>query len=234
MATDEQLKRELLEQRVRRYRAGAEKEEHEARFAKAEADEQEVSARSVLENERRRLARDDYHHVYVFSDPVRADSVQLCIRQLAEWSRNDPGCDMEIIFNSPGGSVTDGMHLYDYIQALKIAGHSITTTALGMAASMAGILLQAGTTRVMGKEAYLLIHEVAAGAIGKIGEIKDEVELLDLMTERVARIFAKRSTLSARQVKNRMRRKDWWLDSDEALKLGLIDEIRGDGDGEQA
>lgn len=224
--TDAQLKRELLEERLRRQTAEADKAEAEVRLARAEADQEEVSARAVLENEKRRLARDDYAHVYVFGEAVGSASVETCIKSLSEWSRTEPGCDIEIIFNSPGGSVTAGMHLFDFIQALKQKGHKVTTVALGMAASMAGILLQAGTTRVMGKEAYLLIHEVSAGAIGKIGEIKDEVELLDMMTERVARIFAERSTLTAQQVKNRMKRKDWWLTSDSAKKLGLVDEVR--------
>ena len=225
--TDDELKRELLEQRVRRYRAGAEKEEHEARFAKAEADEQEVSARAVQENEKRRLARDSYHHVYIFSEVVKEASVSECIDQLSEWSRLDPACDIEIVFNSPGGSVIAGMHLFDHIQALKLKGHKVTTVALGMAASMAGILLQAGTNRVMGKEAILMLHEISSVAMGKVGEIEDTVKLIEIWMERVARIFAERSKLTPTQIKNRMRRKDWWLDSDEALKLGLVDEVRG-------
>ena len=225
-ARDEELKRELLVERVRRYRAEADRAEHAAQLAKHDADEGGVAARAALENEQRRLARDTYHHVYAFTSPVKAESTQECVRQLAEWSRIEPACDIEIVFNSPGGSVTDGMYLYDYIQTLRTQGHKITTVALGMAASMAGILLQAGDTRVMGKESYLLIHEIAAGAIGKIGEIEDEVELLKLMTERVAAIFASRSNLTATQIKAKMRRKDWWLDSSHALRLGLVDAVR--------
>jgi ATP-dependent Clp protease protease subunit len=199
----------------------------EARKAVAEAEQAEIVLAEKRDAEQTRKAGDRFHRVYGFTDPVKADTVEACIRQLSTWSRNNPGCDMEIIFNSPGGSVMAGMHLFDHIQVLKAQGHNITTTALGMAASMAGILLQAGTTRVMGAEAYLLIHEVASGAIGKIGEIEDEMVLLKKMTERVARIFASRSKLTAAQIKHRMRRTDWWLDADESLKLGLIDEIRG-------
>ena len=70
------------------------------------------------------------------------------------------------------------MDLFDYIQELRRDGHYVTTSARGMAASMAGILLQAGGHRVMGREAQVLIREVSSFAIRKVGEIEDEVTLL--------------------------------------------------------
>lgn len=174
---------------------------------------------------RAELAKDEHHRVYVFDKQVGEASVTACIHKLAEWSRNDPGCDIEIVFNSPGGSVIDGMALYDYICQVKRKGHKVTTNTLGMAASMAGILLQAGDVRQMGSEAWLLIHEGSFGAGGSVGQVEDTVEWVKKIQLRILAIFASRSTLTAKQIQNRWSRRDWWLSSDDALKLGFIDEV---------
>jgi ATP-dependent Clp endopeptidase proteolytic subunit ClpP len=214
----------------------------QAAFAKAEAEVRKLDAEADLAESRAAEARidreeaerkakilsaeDENHHVYVFKGAFDSSSVARCMSALRVWMRNDPACDIEIVFNSPGGSVIDGMALWDFIQQVKAAGHQVTTSTIGMAASMGGILLQAGHKRVMGREAYLLIHEVAFGAGGKIGEVEDEVAFVKKIQERVVHIFASRSKLTAAQIRTKWRRKDWWLDSDEALKLGLVDEVR--------
>jgi ATP-dependent protease ClpP protease subunit len=92
---------------------------------------------------------------------------------------------------------------------------------------MAGILLQAGDVRVMNAEAWLLVHEASFGAGGKLGEVEDTVEWVKKVSKRVKDIFAKRSNLSSSQIESRWRRKDWWIDADEALKLGFCDVIEG-------
>jgi len=175
---------------------------------------------------RKELADNVHHRVYLFSGAVAESSVKSCIRQLTEWHRLFPNEPMELVFTSPGGAIIDGLALYDYIQSLRRAGHHITTSTLGMAASMAGILLQAGDTRVMSPESWLLIHEAAFGVGGKIGEVEDTVAWVKKIQERILTIFASRSHMTRSQLKNKWLRKDWWIDSDEALKLGLIDEIR--------
>lgn len=205
----------------------------------------------TLTRERRKeqalLADDTFNQVYLFDQAVRSDSVDTCIATLTQWMRTKPGCEIEIIFDSPGGSVIDGMHLWDFLNYLKGRGHKITTVAMGMAASMAGILLQAGDTRIMGRESYLLIHEISAGAIGKVSEMEDEVAFCKKIQNRVLKIFSERSahTLITRDpekyantteslladeqfkhFKEMWNRKDWWLDSDEAMAEGLIDDVR--------
>lgn len=200
----------------------------EARAAEAEARLKELSVAGAERKERDELAADKHHHFYAFNEAVSASSVKKCVDQLVNWIRCADGnkLDIEIMFNSPGGSVIDGMALWDYIQTIKAQGHHVVTSTVGMAASMAGILLQAGDERVMGKEAYLLIHEISFGIGGKIGEVEDEVEFIKKIQERVIRIFAAKSMLTERQIKSRWRRKDWWLDSDEALRLGFVDSVR--------
>jgi len=204
----------------------AEKLRAEAREALARARSAELDAESRERAHKEALARDIYHHVYVFDQTVNAESVKRCIETLSIWSRLDPGCDIEIILKSPGGSVIDGLALFDFIQSLRRKGHKVTTVAMGYAASMAGILLQAGTVRAMTKESYVLIHEISTGAIGKISEIEDEVKFVKKIQKRVLDIYASRAKVKRSYFERRWRRKDWWLDSDECLRIGLVDEIR--------
>jgi ATP-dependent Clp protease protease subunit len=210
---------------ARRAEAQAHKDDAEAAEFKAQAALTNILLAQTKRKEKENLAADKHNFVYVFDDPVNASSVKTCIAQLTIWMRNSPKQDVEIIFNSPGGSLVEGMALFDFIQLVKKRGHHVTTTALGMAASMAGILLQAGTTRRMGAEAWVLIHEASFGAIGKIGDVEDTVEWVKKALKRIARIFATRSKLTAAQVTRRWKRKDWWLSSDDCLKLGFVDEI---------
>jgi ATP-dependent protease ClpP protease subunit len=91
---------------------------------------------------------------------------------------------------------------------------------------MAGILLQAGDVRIMGKESWLLIHQVSFGASGSFGEVEDTTKWVDRIQDRVLDIFASRSKMSKAQIKRKWNRTDWWISSDEALKLGFVDETR--------
>ena len=208
-----------------KFKAETRKENAEAAGLEAVTAITEIERDQARRKDKENLAADKHNFVYVFDDPVHATSVRVCIAQLTVWTRNNPKQDIEIIFNSPGGDVVEGMALYDFIQLVKGRGHHVTTTALGMAASMAGILLQAGTKRVMGAEAWVLIHEGSFGTAGKVGEVEDKVDWVKRIMKRICKIFAARSTLSAGQIARRWKRKDWWLDSSECLKFGFIDEI---------
>lgn len=224
---------EKAQAEARKFICEALKTEHESELARIEAEEATYGLKKVAinferdqEKRERELADNAYHHIYYFNEPVSSSSAKSCMQELAYWDRSSPGCDIEIIFFSPGGAVIDGMALFDYIQQIRAKGHRVTTTCMGYAASMAGILLQAGDHRAMGKESYILIHEVSFGAGGKIGEVEDEVAFVKKIQSRVLDIFANRSKLSKTAIARKWRRKDWWLDSTEALKLGFVDELR--------
>lgn len=221
--------------------AEARKAEAEARKADLETKVAELKAQTealILERERithdlakekeaARLYDDDHQRVYRFLDGVGAGSVKDCIGSLTRWSRIDPGCNITIIFDSPGGSILDGFHLFDTILELRRTGHHITTIAQGMAASMAGVLLQAGDKRVMSESAALLIHEAAFGVMGSYGKIEDQVEFVKKLQKRILRIFADRSNMTEEEIENKWHRKDWWMMADEALEHGFCDEVRG-------
>lgn len=199
----------------------------EAAKAEAEADVVILALEKARREEIERLAANKYHRTYVFDDPVNSGSVVACMHQFDVWHRTEPDCDVTLIFNSPGGGVIDGMALFDYLMQFRQRGHKLITVALGYAASMAGILLQAGEERQMGREAYVLIHEVSFGATGKIGEIEDEMKFVKMIQARVLDIFAARSKCKRSYIARQWRRKDWWLNSDTAVKLGIVDSVLG-------
>jgi ATP-dependent Clp endopeptidase proteolytic subunit ClpP len=206
--------------------AQASQAEAEARKAEAEATQQELKLEEELRDKEKRKATDEENHLYRFNKEVSSHSVAACMSKLTEWSRVSPGCDIELVFSSPGGSIIDGFELFDFLQELRQKGHEVTTGSLGMAASMAGILLQAGGTRWIGHQAWMMIHRAAFGAIGKTYEVEDEVKLVKRIEERCLDIFVSRSKLSKIKIKRNWDRKDWWIDADECLDLGLVDEVR--------
>lgn len=198
----------------------------EAKKASVEAKEAQLEFEEAQRGYRRKMANDDENFVYRFSSEVGGNSVRQCMGKLTQWSRLHPKCDIEIVFSSPGGSIIDGFELFDHIQDLRNNGHSVTTGTLGMAASMAGILLQAGDNRWVGGQAWVMIYRASFGAIGKTHEVEDEVEFVKRIEERCLDIFVSRSKLTKRKIKRNWDRKDWWISADEALELGLVDEIR--------
>jgi ATP-dependent Clp endopeptidase proteolytic subunit ClpP len=214
--------------------ANARRSDAEARLFNAQAEEAEataymttVMAEELREKDTFRRASDTYHHVYRFNGEVSSSSVGACMTKLSAWARMTPGCDIEVIFSSGGGSVTDGFVLYDFLRQLSADGHQITTGMQGMAASMAGILMQAGDVRWAGAESWYMIHRAAFGTQGKTYENEDRVDWIKRVEKRIIDIFASRTELTAAKLRRNWDRKDWWIDSDEALAMGLVDEIRG-------
>jgi ATP-dependent Clp protease protease subunit len=230
---------------ARRADAEARKLDIEAQVADAALFGQRAASRmaeiALEEQERAQREYDacDFEHgKFQFLTPVTAESVNRMIDRLNLFSRTHEGEPIELLFNSPGGSVFDGMHLFDFLDELKAKGHRVTTRTQGMAASMAGILLQAGSERVMGREAWVLIHEISTIAYGKASEIEDEVELVKRLQKRVIDIFVKRSKeahaanpdvvtepLTVTKVRQGWKRKDWWIDSETALRMGIVDRV---------
>ena len=205
----------------------------EARKAANEADDAANTAaisRLALQQQERDvadlLAGDNYHCVYRFTGGIDESSVKLAIDRLTAWHRMYPHRAMQIIFTSEGGNVTEGMALFDYITFLIAEGHEITTSVSGAALSMAGILLQAGSIRTMGPEAWLMLHEASFRAQGNWGEMKDTVGWVEQIIERILRILATRSTMTIEEIRAKWDRTNWWLSSDMALAKGFVDVVR--------
>ena len=186
----------------------------------------QIQLEDKLDFVNRKEASDERNFLYRFNDKVSKDTVRHCMETLTEWHRLDPECAIEIIFSSPGGSIIDGFELFDFLQDLRNKGHHLTTGTLGYAASMAGVLLQAGDVRWVGQQAWIMIHRAAFGAWGKTYEIEDEVKFIQRIEERILAIFTSRSNLTKNKIKRNWDRKDWWISADEALTMNLVDEIR--------
>ncbi len=216
-----------LKAEAQKAKAEAAKFEAEAREAAARAAKEELAARKAEDEDQARRAGDPFHQVYRFSTEVHSNSVGMAMSRLTEWHRLHPESDIEIIFSSPGGSIFDGMELFDFLRDLSGKGHRVTTGGMGMAASMAGILVQAGDHRWLSKECWLLIHRASFMTWGSTYEIEDQVKLIKRIEDRIIDIFCSRSELTPQKIRKNWERRDWWLTADECKELGLIDEIRG-------
>lgn len=170
-------------------------------------------------------ATSDEAHIYTFYTAVMGSSVIKCMYTLDAWSRRAPGCEMTIIFNSPGGTVSDGFALFDFLRDLSNRGHKIVVKAYGMAASMGAILMQAGDERVMSKNSFMMIHEGQGGMEGSLAEMTDTIKLFNKFQDKAIDILTAKSTLSKSQITRLWKKTDYWMSAEEALEKGFIDRI---------
>lgn len=131
--------------------------------------------------------------------------------------------DISIYINSPGGSITAGMAIYD---TMNFITSKVSTICVGMAASMAAFLLSSGERgmRYCLENAEVMIHQPLGGAQGQATEIKIAVERILKLKRKLNKILSLNTGKSLRKIEKDTER-DYFLDSKEALKYGLIDEI---------
>ena len=170
-------------------------------------------------------AAEEGRRTYTFYARVEEESVRACMATLATWSSRAPGAPLTVVFNSPGGAVHDGLALFDFLRHLRADGHPLTTIALGRAASMGAVLLQAGDLRIVGANAFLMLHEVSNGGSGKVSELEESIELSKRLQKRLLAILSQRSTLTVQQIQRKWTRRDWWLDAEDAVSLGFADQV---------
>ncbi len=207
----------LIEQDVRR---------EELRTTRTRADIAELTLQNEIDRNDVYMASDDHHRTVRFLGSVGKTSVEVAVEKLTVFHRIDPTCDITFIIDSPGGGIIEGFHLFDTILWLRNEGHEVKTIANGMAASMGGVLLQAGSKRYMTPQSSMLIHEAAFGAGGSMGTVEDQVAYVKKLQERILFILAERSTMDEKQIKSKWNRKNWWIMAEEALELGFIDGIK--------
>jgi ATP-dependent Clp endopeptidase proteolytic subunit ClpP len=212
------LRADLLAEEIKKTRL-------EASYEALKVDMAKIELVRNQRQERNHAAQSERARIYTFHGPVGSMSSANAVEELGYWSRRDPGEPMTIVFNSPGGSVFEGLAFFDFIQKLKREGHHITTKGTGMAASMGGILLQAGDERVMDPRAWLLIHEVSTLVAGKMADMDDALKFAKRLQASCMDILAERSTMTAKQIERKIDKTDWWLSAEEALALGFIDRV---------
>lgn len=189
------------------------------------------TAKLVLENKnleiglKDTLASPDEAQVYPYFGDVDPVSAARFVQTTSLWSRRNPGSDITIVLNSNGGSVFSGLGVYDHIKGLQSKGHKVTIKVLSLGASMAAIVLQAGSERVMGSNAILLLHEGGGEVSGSMGDIEDTQKLFKIMGDRTAKIVSDRSGMTTTKYKRLIKRRDNWITAEEALALNLVDRV---------
>ena len=131
--------------------------------------------------------------------------------------------DIKLYINSPGGSVTAGLAIYDTMQFIEPA---VSTICIGMAASMASVLLAAGEKgkRFCLPNSEVMIHQVMGGAQGQASDIQIHAEHIVKMKKRLNEILAKHSGQSIEKVEKDADR-DYFMSAEEAVKYGLVDKV---------
>ncbi len=167
-----------------------------------------------------RLLKD---RIVFLGTPVDDYVANLLVAQLLFLEKEDPDKDIEFYINSPGGSVTAGLAIYDTMQMIKC---DVATTCVGMAASMGAVLLAGGT---QGKRAALdhsrvMIHQVSGGTRGTVADMKIAVQEAGRSMDALMKILAKATGKDAEQVTKDCDR-DYYMSADEAHEYGLVDKV---------
>ena len=167
-----------------------------------------------------RLLKD---RIIMLSDEVNNVTASLIVAQMLFLEAEDPDADIQFYINSPGGSVTDGMAIYDTMQFVKC---DVSTICIGMAASMGAFLLSAGTPgkRIALPNSEIMIHQPLGGAKGQATDIKIQADLIIRTRERLNSILAKNTGKSIEEIARDTER-DNYMTAQQALEYGLIDKI---------
>ena len=161
--------------------------------------------------------------IIFLSDEVNDLTSSLVVAQMLYLESVDPDKDISFYINSPGGSVTAGMAIYDTMQFVKC---DVTTICIGMAASMGAFLLAAGTKgkRLALPHSEIMIHQPSGGAQGQCSDIKIRADLLLRTRDTLNRILAERAGRSIEEIERDTER-DNFMTAEQALEYGLIDRI---------
>ena len=169
-----------------------------------------------------RLMRD---RIIYLGTQVDADSARIIVGQMLFLESEKPGAPIEFYINSPGGSVIDGLSIYDTMQLITSPVH---TTCIGLAASMGAFLLAGGHPgkRRTLPNSEVMIHQLAGGAQGKGTDVQIQFEHMMRLKETLTRLLAENVGKTYQQVYDDCER-DKWLSAQEALAYGLVDEVVG-------
>ena len=161
--------------------------------------------------------------IIFLSEEVNDTTASLVVAQLLYLEAQDPDKDIQFYINSPGGSVTAGMAIYDTMQYIKC---DVATICVGMAASMGAFLLSAGAKgkRMALPNAEIMIHQPSAGTQGQITDMAIHMKRLQTIKERMNRIMSENTGRSIEEVTAACER-DNFMSAQEAMEFGLIDKV---------
>ena len=161
--------------------------------------------------------------IVMLSEEVNDTTASLVVAQLLYLEAQDPDKDIQFYINSPGGSVTSGMAIYDTMQYIK---PDVSTICVGMAASMGAFLLSSGAKgkRIALPNAEIMIHQPSGGSKGQCTDIQIQAEQILKIKNRLNKILSENTGKSIEQVAIDTER-DNYMTAEEALEYGLIDKV---------
>ena len=161
--------------------------------------------------------------IVFLGEEVNATTASLVVAQLLYLEAQDPDKDIQFYINSPGGSVTDGMAIYDTMQYIKC---DVSTICIGMAASMGAFLLSSGAKgkRLALPNAEIMIHQPSAGTQGQITDMAIHLKRLEIIKKRMNHILAD-NTGKPLEVVTADCERDNFMSAEEATEYGLIDKV---------
>jgi len=161
--------------------------------------------------------------IIFLGSPVNDAVANTVIAQMLFLESEDAKKDIKLYINSPGGSVTAGLAIYDTMQYIK---PDVSTICIGIAASMSAVLLAAGAKgkRLSLPNSEVMLHQVMGGAEGQATDIKIRVEHILKIKDKLNEILAKHTNQPIVKIEKDTDR-DFFLSADEALKYGLVDKI---------
>lgn len=167
-----------------------------------------------------RLLKD---RIIFLSDAIDMDVANSVVAQLLFLESQDAKAEIKMYINSPGGSIYAGLAIYDTMQLVK---PKVSTICVGMAASMAAVLLASGADgrRFALPNSQVMIHQPSGGAEGQATDIKITAEQILKLREKLNKILAKHTGRSLVQIDKDVER-DNYLSAEEALKYGIVDKI---------
>ena len=161
--------------------------------------------------------------IVMLSEEVNDTTASLIVAQLLFLEAQDPDKDIQFYINSPGGSVTAGMAIYDTMQYIKC---DVSTICIGMAASMGAFLLSSGAKgkRFSLPNAEIMIHQPSAGTQGQVTDMAIHLKRLETIKQRINQIMASHTGKPVEVVTADCER-DNFMSADEAVAYGLIDKV---------
>jgi ATP-dependent Clp protease protease subunit len=161
--------------------------------------------------------------IIFLSEEVNDTTAALVVAQMLYLEAQDPDKDIQFYINSPGGSVTSGMAIYDTMQYIKC---DVSTICVGMAASMGAFLLAAGTKgkRIALPNSEIMIHQPLGGMQGQVTDIQIHAQRLGEIKKKLNEILAERTGKSYEEI-SRDTERDNFLTAQQALDYGLIDRV---------
>ena len=161
--------------------------------------------------------------IVFLSEEVNDTNASLIVAQLLYLEAQDPEKDIQLYINSPGGSVTAGMAIYDTMQYVKC---DVSTICVGMAASMGAFLLSSGAKgkRIALPNAEIMIHQPSGGAQGQVTDIQIHAQRIADMKKRLNAILAANTGKTVEQITADCER-DHFLTAEEAKEYGIVDKV---------